>query len=143
MVKKLALSLILVGIVQANVANAAGEYEYCMKDASLVGDTAIAECMKEESKRLNQDMYAELEAISKNQDFVNWNNGTGMFRGRLKNIYDNWAKYRDDYCSLYTLSMENYLGSKEYNMQRCVLDLTKNQVQYIKVIQKNRKSDPE
>lgn len=144
MMKKLLYSAAVVFTLGAGVVQAAtGAFEYCMIDASKIGDAAIAECMKTENQRVSKELYKEFEAISQNPEFQKWNSGSGMFRGRLKDMYDNWAKYRDEYCDLYTFSMENYLGTKEYNMQRCLLDLTRSQLVYVKAIQQNRNSTPE
>ncbi len=118
-------------------------YQYCMKDASKIGDSAIAECMKAENGRLNQQIYKEYEQISLSPDFIKWNNGSGMFRGRLKSLYENWSKYRDEYCDLYVLSMSNYTGSTEYNKQSCLLDANKTQLLQMSSVPRNYNSTPE
>lgn len=122
---------------------AAGNYEYCMRDASKVGEEAIAECMKAESKRVEQLIYKEYENIAADPLFASWNAGTGMFRGRLKNLYENWYKYRQEYCSLYTYSMEGYLGSTNYNTQRCLLELARKHWDYMKALRQNKVSTPD
>ncbi len=112
-------------------------YKYCMLDAAKVGDNAIAECMKAENGLMVQNIYKEYDKLSKNANFQKWNNGSGMFRGRLKNLYENWTKYKDEYCDLYVLSMTNYTGTEEYNRQACLLELNKLHLLYISSIIKN------
>lgn len=120
-----------------------GAYEYCMKDATKVGDSAIAECMKAENSRLTLQIYQEYDALSKNPAFQNWNNGSGMFRGRLKNLYETWSKYRDEFCDLYVLSMTNYTGTSDYNRQSCLLDANKGHLMYISSMAVNYNSTPD
>ena len=123
--------------------HAASKYEYCMRDATKVGDNAIAECMQEETKRIDALIYKEYEAITADPYFKEWHNGSGMFRGRVKTLYETWYKYREEFCSLFTLSMKNYLGTEKYNTQRCLLDFAQNHYNYIKGIILNKNSTPE
>lgn len=124
-------------------AKAASKYEYCMRDASKVGDNAIAECMAEEAKRVDALIYKQYEKIAADPDFQSWNNGTGMFRGKAKDLYETWYKFRSEYCSLFTLSMKNYVGTDAYNTQRCLLDFAQQHYNYIKAITDNKDSTPD
>lgn len=141
--KTINLVVFAVGLFSAFEAHASKKFEYCMRDASKVGDSAIAQCMADETKRIDEMIYQEYEKIANDEYFKTWNNGSGMFRGRVKSLYENWYNYRKEFCSLFTLSMKNYLGSDEYNTQRCLYDLANNHYNYIKGIILNKNSTPD
>lgn len=140
--------IVLAGVMGAFMMSASGvmaanKYEYCMRDASKVGDNAIAECMAEEVKRIDALIYKQYEKIATDPAFQSWHNGSGMFRGRAKDLYETWYKFRSEYCSLFTLSMKDYVGTDSYNTQRCLLDFAKQHYNYIKAITENKNSTPD
>lgn len=130
-------------LLMAAETKAATKYEYCMRDATKVGDNAIAECMADEVKRIDGLIYKQYEKIAADPDFQSWHNGTGMFRGKAKDLYETWYKFRSEYCSLFTLSMKNYVGTDAYNTQRCLLDFAQQHYNYIKAITDNKDSTPD
>ena len=130
-------------LLMAAETKAATKYEYCMRDATKVGDNAIAECMADEVKRIDGLIYKQYEKIAADPDFQSWHNGTGMFRGRVKDLYETWYKFRSEYCSLFTLSMKNYVGTDAYNPQRCLLDFAKQHYNYMLAITDNKNSTPD
>lgn len=129
--------------LSCNVFAQSAAYNYCIKDAAKVSDEAMAECMKAENSRLNKQIYSEYEKISKDSSFTNWNQGSGMFRGRLKNLYENWTNFKNEYCDLYVLSMTNYTGSPSYNRESCLMDMNLRQLIYISSVLRNYNSTPE
>lgn len=130
-------------LLMAAETKAATKYEYCMRDATKVGDNAIAECMADEVKRIDGLIYKQYEKIAADPDFQSWHNGTGMFRGRVKDLYETWYKFRSEYCSLFTLSMKNYVGTDAYNTQRCLLDFAKQHYNYMLAITDNKNATPD
>lgn len=65
-----------------------------------------------------------------------------MVKGsNLMSQYDAWLEYRNSYCSLYTLSMSNYMNSDEYNLAKCLYDITTNHYDYISLIIDNYNSE--
>ena len=119
------------------------DFKKCQQKASLIGDDALAECMAKENLRVEKLIDYAYQSLANDEMFNAWNKGSGMFRGNLKNLYDDWRKYRDEYCSLYAFSMEGYLGTSYYNTQRCLLDLARQHYDYIKILQENKKSTPD
>ncbi len=100
-------------------------YGDCMEKATKVSEDAVVVCMNDETKNLMQQTKTEYEDILKNEDFAKWNNGNGMQKGNLRNMYDSFIGYREKYCSLFALSMVNYLGTEKYNNAKCVMDMTR------------------
>ena len=91
------------------------DFKQCMNKASLVGEDASADCMRQENMRIEQLIYAEYENILNDENFKEWNENGTMFRGKLRSLYETWKAYRDTFCSLYAFSMDGYLGSEQYN----------------------------
>ncbi len=118
-------------------------FEQCMNKASTINDVASADCMRQENMRIEQLIYAEYENIVNDENFKDWNENGTMYRGKMRSLYETWKAYRDSFCSLYAFSMDGYLGSEEYNTQRCLLDLTRKHYDYIKVIRQNKVSTPD
>ena len=114
-----------------------------MNKASTINDVASADCMRQENMRIEQLIYAEYENIVNDENFKDWNENGTMYRGKMRSLYETWKAYRDSFCSLYAFSMDGYLGSEEYNTQRCLLDLTRKHYDYIKVIRQNKVSTPD
>ncbi len=115
----------------------ADAYTDCMKSASVKGsDFEIALCMKAEADRVLKQVQAEYTQLAADKDFEKWNNGNGMFKGNLRDMYAAWLNYRDKYCSLYAYAAERYAGSEDYNREKCRMDLTKEQLAYITAISK-------
>ena len=119
------------------------DFQKCRQKASILGDDALAECMAKETLRVEKLIDYAYQSLSNDEMFAEWNQGSGMFRGNFKNLYNDWRKYRDDYCSLYAFSMDGYLGTTYYNTQRCLLDLSRQHYDYIKILQENKKSTPD
>lgn len=118
----------------------AAEYEDCLKSTKT--DYGEAACKQKESQRLMGLIQKEYDNISKNSFFRKWNDNQGMVKGsNLKAQYDAWLEYRNSYCSLYTLSMSNYMNSDEYNSAKCLYDITVRQYDYIKLIIQNYNSE--
>ncbi len=142
------LALSLPFIAEAQNSNSSSlpknfDFDSCMNKASKINEDASADCMKYESERLEQLIYAEYENILNDENFKTWNENGTMFRGKLRTLYENWKAYRESFCSLYAFSMDGYLGSNHYNTQRCKLDLTRKHYDYIKVIRSNKISTPD
>ena len=119
------------------------DFKQCMNKASLVGEDASADCMRQENMRIEQLIYAEYENILNDENFKEWNENGTMFRGKLRSLYETWKAYRDTFCSLYAFSMDGYLGSEQYNTQRCLLDLSRKHYDYVKVLRQNKISTPD
>lgn len=118
----------------------AGEYENCMK--SIKTDYDEAACMQKENQRLIGLIQKEYNSISQNAFFRKWNANQAMVKGsNLMSQYDAWLEYRNSYCSLYTLSMSNYMNSDEYNLAKCLYDITVRQYDYVKLIIQNSNSE--
>ncbi len=115
------------------------DYEQCTKSAKT--DNDYADCMKTESSRLMNLIKKEYEQIGKDSRFKAWDKGKLQNSNNLKKLFNDWLNYRDSYCSLYTLSMSNYMGSDDYNQQKCVYDITERQYNYIKLIIQNANSE--
>ncbi|MGN0913355.1 MAG: lysozyme inhibitor LprI family protein [Alphaproteobacteria bacterium] len=114
-------------------------YEQC--SAAAKDDWGYAACMKTESNRLINLIKAEYDAIGKDSRFTVWNKGKSQNSDNLRKLFNDWLSYRDNYCSLYTLSMSNYIGIDEYNRQKCIYDITNQQYNDIKSIIQNADSD--
>lgn len=120
MLKKYMFALVLCLLPQWVFAGQA--YEKCFQEAK--DDNEVALCMKAETTRLLTEIQKIYLNISKNPQTASWNQGTGLAKGNLKNLYDYWLAYRNRYCSLFVLASENGFGSPDYNKERCLLNLT-------------------
>lgn len=119
------------------------DFDKCMSKATTLHEDAIADCMRQENMRVEQLIYAEYQNILNDENFKPWNGDGTMFRGKLRSLYENWKAYRESYCSLYSFSMDGYLGSELYNTQRCKLDLARKHYDYIKILRLNKNSTPD
>ena len=98
------------------------EYDTCYKKA--VDDDAIALCMKDQTKRVLKELQDIYTNISKHPDLEKWNNGNGLIKGNLKDMYNHWLNYRNRFCSLYKLASKNTFGSESFHYERCLLSIT-------------------
>lgn len=100
------------------------EYIKCRQNAVTLSDDEAAICIAAEVKRqekLIENVYNQF--LSKKQ-FQNWNNGSGMFGGNMKDMSQQWIGWRNRYCSLYTVAMKEYSPSKAFNYQTCLMEQT-------------------
>ncbi|MDR1026097.1 MAG: DUF1311 domain-containing protein [Lactobacillus sp.] len=131
MFKKALLILAATTIVSAAHAN---EYDDCMFKAGAIGDTAMAACYTEETKRIMQDIKSVYEDAAKDKKLAKWSGGVGMQSGNLRNMFETWLKYRNTYCSYYTVGNSEYLGTDEHNNAYCVMTLTKKHLTDVKKV---------
>ena len=124
-----------------NLVWADKEYDACYLKAR--DDNEVALCMKAESARILksiQDIYLELSRHSQTSE---WNNGNGLIKGNLKDMYDNWLGYRNRYCSLFTTASENTFGSQSFDKERCLLNLTQDHYELMNQVLINANSGGE
>lgn len=122
--------LILLTILLSFQANAGQEFEACK--AKATDDTQIGLCMKAETTRLLKETQEIYLNMSKNELGAKWNKGNGLVKGNLKDMYDSWLAYRNRFCSLFeAVSVEN-VGSRTYNHERCLLNLTNDHYELMK-----------
>jgi len=139
MLKKLIFTLLLCLLPQTILAGP--EYTECYNQAN--DDNQLALCMKAETARLLTEIQTIYLNISKNEQTAAWNNGNGLIKGNLKDLYDHWIAYRNRYCSLFVVASENTFGSSSYDQERCLLNLTKDHYELIHQIIINANSGGE
>lgn len=118
----------------------ADEYDDCMKDVSKNkgGDFEIAVCMKQQAAKLLKDVQTEYTTIANMKFFQKWNNGNGMFKGNIRDTYNAWLVYRNKYCDLYALATTERSGTEDYNREKCKMDMTEDQLAYVRTIIRNK-----
>ena len=114
-----------------------------MEKTGSVGDYEYAICMKKESARLLAEIQKIYTQIANDKAYASWNNGNGMFKGRVRDTYNAWLVYRNNYCDLLTEASKNSGGSDDYNREQCLMDLTQRQLQMIQNVIDAPKNDPE
>jgi uncharacterized protein YecT (DUF1311 family) len=122
MFKKTFLALAVAAIVAPALAE---EYDDCMLKAGKIGDSAMAVCMNDQTKRVMQDIKAVYEDAAKDGKLAKWSGGTGMQSGSLRSMFETWLNYRNKYCSFYTTGYSEYLGGTDYNNAECLMEQTK------------------
>ena len=146
MLKKFALTaccsclLVCSNAFAQNLSSSANvSYERCL-DLAQGNNFKMTDCTLLEANRILKIVEEKYEQLSNNPELKNWNNGTGMFNGNFKNLYNEWVAYRDRYCSLYGTSMspDTAQGNiADLNGAECLLELTKRQNKDMDVIAKN------
>ncbi len=114
-------------------------YERCL-DLAQGDNIKMTSCTISEANRILKIVEEKYNQLANNPELNNWNNGTGMFNGNFKNLYNEWLAYRDRYCSLYGTSMSPDAAQgniADLNGAECVLELTKRQNKDMEVIAKN------
>ena len=124
-------------------ANPFDECVRAMEKTGSVGDYEYAICMKKESARLLAEIQKIYTQIANDKAYASWNNGNGMFKGRVRDTYNAWLVYRNNYCDLLTEASKNSGGSDDYNREQCLMDLTQRQLQMIQNVIDAPKNDPE
>lgn len=104
------------------MAFAGEEYEACYRKAK--DDDQIALCMKAETARVLKDIQEIYLNVAKHEKTSEWNNGNGVIRGNLKDMYDHFIAYRNRYCSLYEVASADTFGSSSFHKESCMLELT-------------------
>lgn len=130
MYKKLILTLVLSMLTVT--AQATPEYDKCYSAAT--DDDATATCMKEETARLMKEIQQKYLQISEMPLAQEWNNGDGLKKGNLRDMYNSWLAYRNRLCSLNKKLSVNGYGSEEFHYASCMLDMTKSHMEYIDAV---------
>lgn len=120
MFKKILLVLSLCAL--SSTAWATKEYEDCINQVQNDDDVAL--CMKAETARVMKDIQEVYLNLSKHYLIEPWNNGVGLSKGNLKDMYDHWVAYRNRYCSLYQQASINTFRSDEFHKEECLMQLT-------------------
>ena len=66
-----------------------------------------------------------------------------MFKGRVRDTYNAWLVYRNNYCDMYAEAAKNTGGSEAYNREQCRKKLTEEQLDAINSVIHAQQSDPE
>lgn len=139
MLKKLSLSIMFSAtIFCSNFAvaaePAAGEYNKCLRETQEQTDDAYVPCVSAEVKRLEKAINKQFELFLKDPRFVKWNNGNGLFRGNIKDMNDRWIAFRNNYCAFYNMAMYRYTVSKNYNREKCMMDLSQDYLDRLRAV---------
>ena len=51
--------------------------------------------------RLLTEIQKVYTKIANDKYYSKWNNGNGMFKGRVRDTYNAWLVYRNNYCDMY------------------------------------------
>ncbi len=114
-----------------------------MEKVGPVGDYEYAVCMKKESARLLTEIQKLYTEIANDTHYSKWNNGKGMFKGRVRDTYNAWLVYRNNYCDLLAEAAKNSGGSEDYNREQCRMELSQQQLKEIQNVISAQKNDPE
>lgn len=133
MLKKIAILSLSLGILGATSANA-GQFEDCLKDASdrqQSTDFEVSLCMKAETARLLKEVQQVYNKVANDTFFAAWNKGNGMYKGNVRDTYNAWLVYRNNFCDLIAVASKNAGGTEESNREDCRLKLTQEQLDSI------------
>lgn len=147
------LCAVLLVVLFANPVNAqtssfakSNPFDDCvrsMEKLGPVGDYEYAICMKKESARLLTEVQKLYTQIANDKYYATWNNGNGMFKGRVRDTYNAWLVYRNNYCDLLTEASKHTGGSDDYNREQCLMELTKQQLEAVQNVLSAQRNDPE
>ena len=146
MIKRAAVLLVGAGCFLGAAAVSATPYDDCIKDFAKQGPTGDYEysvCMKQEAARLLTEIQKVYTKIANDKYYSKWNNGNGMFKGRVRDTYNAWLVYRNNYCGMYAEGAKNSGGSEAYNRGQCRKKLTEEQLDAINNVIHAQQSDPE
>ncbi|MBD9240576.1 MAG: DUF1311 domain-containing protein, partial [Alphaproteobacteria bacterium] len=131
MIKRAAVLLVGAGCFFGAAAVSATPYDDCIRDFAKQGPTGDYEysvCMKQEAARLLTEIQKVYTKIANDKYYSKWNNGNGMFKGRVRDTYNAWLVYRNNYCDMYAEAAKNTGGSEAYNREQCRKKLTEEQL---------------
>lgn len=104
----------------------AKEPVYDCINASDKSDDGYSKCYLAETKRLSEEIKQKYNKLAENPQLTQWNNGNGMFKGNLKDMFDSWIAFRNRFCSLSGISGNHYNGeSKTFHQSDCLYQLSK------------------
>lgn len=131
----LGLTLSFLGIIAVK----ASEYDDCLKDLSgidkkILGNYEYSICLKQEAARLLKEVQKEYTKLSVDKHYQAWNSGNEMFKGRLRDTYNAWLVYRNDYCDLLGFASKHDKGSEDFYRETCRVKLTADQLEAIKSV---------
>lgn len=124
----------------------ANPFDDCVRSMEKLGpvrDAEYAICMKKESARLLTEVQKVYTQIANDKYFAAWNNGNGMFKGRVRDTYNAWLVYRNSYCDLFAEASKDTGGSMDYNREQCLMDMTKQQLEVVNNVIAAKLNDPE
>lgn len=116
-------------------------YEACYKAA--LNNQQLETCMKAETTRLFQQIQQNYFALSQNEQTSVWNNGNGLIAGNLKDTYEYWLSYRDNFCTFFADTFNSRLGNKSVWNETCLLNLTADQNTSLETVLLNANSGGE
>ena len=146
MLKRVAVLLIGFGCFVGATAAKATLYDDCIKDFAKQGQTGDYEysiCMKQETARLLTEIQKVYTKIANDKYYTKWNNGNGIFKGRVRDTYNAWLVYRNNYCDMYAEAAKDTGGSEDYNREQCRKRLTENQLEDINNVLNAQQNDPD
>lgn len=125
----------------------ASEYDDCLKDFNSqkkeIGDFEYAICMKQEAARILKKIQKKYTLLANDSFYTKWNGGNGMFKGRIRDTYNAWLVYRNNYCDLLAEASKNAGGYEGYHRENCKINLGKEQLDALEGIVNAQLSDPE
>lgn len=146
MMRKAAVLLVGLGFFcKAATANAT-PYDDCINSFARMGPTGDHEysvCMKQEAARLLAEIQKVYTKIANDRHYNEWNAGNGMFKGRVRDTYNAWLFYRNNYCDMFAVAAKDGGGSEEYNREQCRKRLTEEQLEAINQVIHAQLNDPE
>ena len=123
MIKKVFLAILLLGTADASANKSDDTFQRCM--ANTLEMSEQTRCIQNRTKDFMQELKVAYEKLAATQRFSGWNKSLDMKSGNLRAMYEDWLKFRERYCSYYTLIMTEEMHSSEYNNAQCMLDLTR------------------
>lgn len=149
MIKKAAVLLVGAGCFFGAAIVSATPYEDCVKNLAktkvdnMLSDDEHAICLKQESARLLSEIQKVYINIANDKAYSSWNNGNGMLKGRIRDTYNAWLVYRNNYCSLLEFAAHEKGGSDAFNREQCLMLLAEEQLENINKIISAYYNDPD
>lgn len=144
-------AVLLVGLgffCKAATANAT-PYDDCIRNLArtkvdnILTDDEHAICLKQEAARLLSEIQKIYVKIANDKIYSSWNAGNGMFKGRVRDTYNAWLVYRNNYCDMFAVAAKDSGGSEEYNREQCRKKLTEEQLEAINQVIHAQLDNPE
>ena len=149
MIKRAAVLLVGAGCFLGAAAVSATPFDDCVKNLAktkvdnMLSDDDHAICLKQESARLLAEVQKVYTQIANDKAYSSWNKGNGMFKGRVRDTYNAWLVYRNNYCSLLEFAAQGKGVSNAFVREQCLMQLTEEQLEDVNKIISAYHNDPD
>ncbi len=118
--KNLGVAVICLGVCLSAPAKA-DEYDVCIAKASRYGtENDISACMHAKTLKVMRQIQAEYAKMARDGRYRQLNSRENS----LQEQFNNWQKYRNNFCKYYGKGLDGNGGSENYMFEYCMMEQT-------------------